>query len=102
MSRDVYRYVFEHEVPFEEVLATLDLAVTAVECLHGESRTRLDARFADDAAKRAVVIDASTDVGQALNQVFVGYARREIGESTFSVERTDRVPEASSVAGASG
>lgn len=102
MSRDVYSYVFEHDVPFEEVLATLDLAITAVECLHGESRTRLDARFADDVAKRAIVIDASTDVGQALNEVFVGYARRELGESAFSVERVDRVPDQAAPAGAPG
>lgn len=102
MSRDVYRYVFEHEVPFDELLATLDLAVTAVECLHGESRTRLDARFADDVAKRAVVIDASTAVGQALNEVFVGYARREFGEGAFHVERIDCIPGHAAPAGAPG
>lgn len=100
MSREVYRYVFGHRVPFAEVLATLDLALVAVESLHGESRSRLDARFADDATKRAIVIDASTPVGQALNQVFVGYARREFGEGAFRVGRVDRVPAAAQPAGA--
>lgn len=92
MSREVYRYVFGHEVSFAEVLATLDLALIAVESLHGESRSRLDARFINDPPSRAVVIDAATHVGQALNQVFVGYARREFGEGAFRVERVDRIP----------
>jgi hypothetical protein len=100
MPRDVYRYVFDEAVPFAEVLATVDLALIAVESLHGESRSRLDARFTDDPGKRAVVIDAATNVGQALNQVFVGYARREFGEGAFKVERVDRVPAAAQPAGA--
>lgn len=102
MPREVYRYIFNDSVPFAEVLATVDLALIAVESIHGESRSRLDARFSDDPARHAVVIDASTDAGQAFNQVFVGYARREFGEGAFRVERTDRVPEGSNVAGASG
>ncbi len=68
MSREVYRYVFGQEVPFAEVLATLDLSLIAIESLHGESRSRLDARFVNDPPSRAVVIDAATPVGQALNQ----------------------------------
>jgi UDP-N-acetylglucosamine:LPS N-acetylglucosamine transferase len=87
MPREVYRYAFNPDVPFDDVLATLDLALIAVESLHGESRSRLDARFTHDRAKRAVVIDASTNVGQALNQVFVGYAQREYGESSLVVTR---------------
>jgi hypothetical protein len=90
MSPEVYRYVFSQGVPFADVLSTLNLAIIAVESLHGESRSRLDARFTDDATKRAVVIDASTVVGQALNEVFVGYARREFGEDSFRVERINR------------
>lgn len=100
MPREVYRYVFGQEVSFADVLATLDLALLAVEALHGESRSRLDARFTDDSGQRAVVIDASTSVGQALNQVFVGYVTREFGEGAFKVERVDRVPAAAQPAGA--
>jgi len=92
MPREVYRYVFGQEAPFADVLATLDLALIAVESLHGESRSRLDARFINDPPSRAVVIDAATHVGQALNQVFVGYARREFGAGAFRVERVDRIP----------
>lgn len=102
MPRDVYRYLFEPEAIFEDVLATLDLALIAVESLHGESRSRLDAKFVSDAASRTVVIDASTPVGQALNDVFVGYVRREFGENTFRVERINRLPEPATPAGVSG
>ncbi len=102
MSREVYRYAFGQDVAFADVLATLDLSLIAVESLHGESRSRMDARFIDDEHKRAIVIDASTEVGRSLNQVFVGYVRREFGETAFRVERLDRVPERSTVAGASG
>ncbi len=87
MTCEVYRYVFNPQVPFDEVLATLDLALIAVESLHGEARARMDARFAGHPLAWTLVIDASTHVGQALNQLFVGYARREYGETAFSVSR---------------
>ncbi len=87
MTREVYRYVFNPQVPFTEVLATLDLALIAAESLHGESRARMDARFAGRPLTRTLVVDASTHVGQALNQIFVGYARREYGEAAFAVTR---------------
>lgn len=92
MSREVYRYVLCRPVPFPEVLSTLDLALIAVQSLHGAERTRLDARFASDTRRQTLVIDAATPVGQALNQVFLGFARREFGDHAFRVERVDRVP----------
>lgn len=87
MTREIYRYVFTPRAPFPEVLATLELALIAVESLHGEARARMDARFAGRPLTRTLVIDASTHVGQALNQVFVGYVRREFGEASFTVTR---------------
>lgn len=99
MPREVYRYAFEHGVPFAEALATLELALIAVESVHGESRARLDGRFASDPAERVLVIDASTPVGQALNQIFVGYARREFGESAFTVTRCAGEPQTLRTAG---
>lgn len=94
MPREVYRYAFGQDVPFAEAMATLELALIAVESMHGESRARLDGRFASDPAERVLVIDASTPVGQALNQIFVGYARREFGESAFTVTRRVGEPQA--------
>lgn len=92
MSSQVYRYVLCRPIPFPDVMATLDLALIAVQSLHGAERTRLDARFASDTHRQTLVIDAATPVGQALNQVFVGFVRREFGEDAFRVERVDRIP----------
>jgi hypothetical protein len=92
MTREVYRYVFNPQLSVAEVLATLDLALIAVESLHGEARARMDARFVGRPFTRTLVIDASTHVGQALNQVFVGYARREFGKGAFAVARCPARP----------
>ena len=92
MPRETYRYRFDETVSFADAVATLDLAMIAVQSLYGESRSRLDARFVSDEERRTIVIDGSTHVGQALNQVFVGYAGREFGKGAFRVERLDRTP----------
>lgn len=92
MPRHVYRYAFDEPVPFDDVLATVDLAVIAVQSLHGEERTRLDARFLSDPKRRTLAIDAVFPVGQALNQVFVGYARRQFGDRAFKVVRCTQDP----------
>lgn len=87
MAREIYRYVFNPLVPFPELIATLELALIAVESLHGDTRARMDVSFAGRPLTRTLVIDASTHVGQALNQIFVGYIRREFGETSFTVSR---------------
>jgi hypothetical protein len=87
MSSDVYRFVFTNAVPATEVETTLVLSLFAVEALHGESQTRLDAGHAFDAKLRSVVIDASTSVGKDLNRVFIGFVTREFGAGSFRVER---------------
>ena len=85
MSRRVYRYVFRGDVSFREAVAILDLALVAVEGIHGEARARMDARFARHPTARTLVVDASTAVGHTLNQVLVGYLRRGFGDTSFSV-----------------
>lgn len=102
MSSQAYRYVLCRPVPFPEVMSTFDLALIAVQSLHGDERTRLDARFASDAGRRTLAIDAGTAVGQALNQIFTGFARREFGDHAFRVERVDRLSAAAEPAGATG
>lgn len=101
MARDVYGYVFSRESDPREVREALALAIAAVESLHGEARIRLDARYVCSGDVRTVVVDASTPVGQVLNQLFVGYARRELGPGAFRVDRVDRCPEPEQVGGPS-
>lgn len=92
---DIYRYALCRPVPFPDVLETLDLALIAVQSLHGEERTRLDARFSSDPGRQMLAIDAGTPVGQALNQVFTGFALREFGKHAFRIDRLSSVAEQS-------
>ena len=89
MPQELYHYVFAHDVPIEEIEASLLLAVLATESLHGEAQTRLDAAHYLDAIKRACVIDAGTPVGRDLNRLFAGFLSREFGADVFVVERVD-------------
>lgn len=85
-------YTFDQDVDLEEVGGTLALAVMAAESLYGESTVKLDARYLLRPRKRQCEIDASTDVGKALNRVFIGYIRREFGDGRFKVRRMNRPP----------
>lgn len=93
MTSDVFRYRLADHVPPEEAEATLVLAVLAVEALHGEAQTRLDAGHAFDAKLRTVVIDATTAVGRDFNRLFLGFLSREFGPGSFRVERVPTPPE---------
>jgi hypothetical protein len=92
MTTDLYRYQFAEDVLIEEVEATIVLSLFAVESLHGEAQTRLDAQHHFDAQRRACIIDASTVVGRDFNRLFVGFLRREFGEDSFRVERLREQP----------
>jgi len=87
MNNDTVRYTFSRSVSMREVEETLLLAVLAVESLFGESTVRLDASFSIDSARRACVIDASTDVGRAICRVFTGFVSREFGSDAFEIRR---------------
>jgi hypothetical protein len=89
MSQELYRYSFVPDVPFEDVEASLLLAVLAAECLHGESQVRLDAGHYFDPEHSTCVIDATTPVGRDFNRLFVGFIAREFGEDSFQVQRVD-------------
>lgn len=91
MAKTVYRYVFSEHVKAQEVEATLVLAELAVEALHGAARMKLDARHFFDEARRACAIDASNEIGEQLNRVFVHYLALEFGEGAVTVERVAQV-----------
>jgi hypothetical protein len=89
MNRERYRYDFDARLPFQDVEESLLLAVLATECLHGRTQVRLDASFCLDPAKRTCVVDAATDVGQAIARIFTVFLIREFGEEDFKVERIE-------------
>ncbi len=87
MTDPIYRYHFENVIPAEEVEATFVLSIFAIEALHGEAQTRLDAGHAFDGKKRVMVIAADTAVGRDLNRIFLKLITREFGPGSFRVER---------------
>jgi hypothetical protein len=93
MTHQLYRYTFVPDTPLQEVEASLLLSLLAVEALHGESQTLLDAIHTFDRASRSYSIDAGTVVGRDLNRFFVNFLRREFGETAFQIERVTEVPQ---------
>lgn len=89
MSKELYRYTFTAIVPWEDIEASLVLAVMATESLHGESQVSLDLAHFFDKEGRACVIDAGTAVGRDFSRLFVGFLRREFGDDSFRVDRVD-------------
>jgi hypothetical protein len=89
MPAEIHRYSFGSAIDFEDVEASLLLAIFAAESLYGESQVRLDAAHAVDADQRVCVIDASTQVGRDINRLFTGFVLREFGPDSFRVQRVD-------------
>ena len=87
MSREVYRYRFAKDTPLDEVEESLLLAIVAAECLHGESRVRLEVSYSFSRRKRACVVDASTPAGRDVNSIFAGFLTRQFGDEALEVER---------------
>lgn len=88
MADDVRRYRFDSTLPFEEIEASLVLAIFAAESLHGAEQVRLDAAHAIDHQHHSCVIDGSTQVGRDINRLFTGFVLREFGPDAFCIERT--------------
>jgi hypothetical protein len=88
MDPIVYSYQFSDFVTNEDIESTLILAVMGIESLYGESLFRLDAVHELDKETRQCTIDATTDVGRALNRLFAGYLMREFPRDAFEVRRS--------------
>ena len=91
MFEQAYRYRFAERVGLRDAGDTLLLAVLAVEGLFGAARVRMDFAFATDEAIRVIVVDASTDVGQAVSSIFTAFLSREFGPDAFCVKRVEGV-----------
>lgn len=83
----VYRFTFDPQVPLTEAEMSLHLAIIAVEGIYGQAQVRLDARYRLDAPNAAIVVDATTPVGEALVRVFTTLITKEFGEDAFCVCR---------------
>lgn len=92
MNEDAYRYRFDEGVDLHQAEETLLLSILATEGLYGEARGRMDAGYAVDQSIRVIVVDASTDVGQAVNSIFTAFLLREFGGRAFHVRPVEMLP----------
>jgi len=90
MSREVFAYTFPAAVALTSVESTMDLAVLAVESLHGDAQVRLDIRHLLDRAQRKCLVDATSQAGRDLNRIFAGFLMEELGADGFDVERVEK------------
>lgn len=81
------RLTFATDVPMTDVEGTLELARIATEAVHGEGRVEFAAACSLDPDHRDVRIDTTCAVGRTLALIFLGYARREFGRESVTVER---------------
>lgn len=86
---EAYRYKFRQDVDLHEAESTLLLSILAAEGLFGAARVRMDAGYAVDGSIRAIVVDASTDVGQAVCSILTAFLQREFGGSAFGVRAVE-------------
>lgn len=87
MTACVFRFSFSSDVPLDEAEMTLQLATFAAEGLFGMARVRIDFGYHVDAARRAILVDGTKEVGATVVQVFAGLLLREFGDDGFRVER---------------
>jgi hypothetical protein len=87
VNKPGYRFAFNPEVSMQDVEDFLLLAVLAAEGLHGQARVRADVAYGIDEAKRACAIDGSTQVGQDVAAIFIGFVQCVFGPGAFRVER---------------
>jgi len=88
----VFRFGFQEDVSLVDAELSLHLAIFAVEGLFGVARVRLDVGYHVDEPRRVIVVDASSEVGEALVRVFANLLLREFGNDSFRVERVDSNP----------
>ncbi len=92
MGNPAYRYRFAEAVNLTDALDTLLLAALAAEGVFGESRVRMDFSYATDPSIRAIIVDASTPVGQVVSSIFGTFILREFGPDGFDVRRVEGLP----------
>jgi len=82
-----YRYRFEAGIDLHAAEETLLLSILATEGLYGQARVRMDAAYSVDTAIRAIIVDAGTDVGQAVNCIFTAFLLEEFDSSAVHIRR---------------
>ncbi|OGW80874.1 MAG: hypothetical protein A3C47_05950 [Omnitrophica bacterium RIFCSPHIGHO2_02_FULL_51_18] len=85
---DVCKFKFQEKVGKKTIEKQIARAIETAEYTFGPAKVRLHAGYlaTDDKA----VIDASSEVGEYIAQIFIGLMTRKLGEDKFTVERIRR------------
>ncbi len=85
---DVCRFKFHEKIGKRNIEKQLARAIETAEYAFGQAKVRLHAAYL--ATNDKAVIDASSEVGEYIAQIFIGLMTRKIGEDKFTVERIRR------------
>jgi len=85
---DVCRFKFHEKIGKRNIEKQLARAIETAEYAFGQAKVRLHAAYL--ATNDKAVIDASSEVGEYIAQIFIGLMTRKIGEDKFTVERIGR------------
>ncbi len=85
---DVCRFKFHEKIGKRNIEKQIARAIETAEYAFGQAKVRLHAAYL--ATNDKAVIDASSEVGEYIAQIFIGLMTRKIGEDKFSVERIRR------------
>jgi len=85
MQPAVYQFEFDGPVSMNDIEATLHLAILGAEALYGESSVRMDGAYSVNEQRRICVVDARSEVGRTICQLFTGYLAKELDSSAFRV-----------------
>lgn len=102
MSKTVYRFQFEEDVPLEEAETSLVLAIIAAEALHGQPAVRLSLRYLFSEEKRACAVTADNEVARQVVMIFIQFLLRQFDDDAFQVTQPLSEPPASPAAEADG
>ncbi|MBP6920112.1 MAG: hypothetical protein KBC23_03885 [Candidatus Omnitrophica bacterium] len=85
---DVCKFKFHEKIGKRNIEKQIARAIETAEYAFGQAKVRLHAAYL--ATNDKVVIDASSEVGEYIAQIFIGLMTRKIGENKFTVERIRR------------
>ncbi|QAT17851.1 hypothetical protein BU251_08995 [Candidatus Velamenicoccus archaeovorus] len=85
---DVCRFKFHEKIGKRNIEKQIARAIETAEYAFGQAKVRLHAAYL--ATNDKAVIDASSEVGEYIAQIFIGLMTRKVGEDKFSVERIRR------------
>lgn len=93
MQRLIFDYQFDPSVDMTSVRDTLRLALLATQSVFGHRRVLLEADFDLSSDCHTLWVNASTEVGRHVHQVFLGYVTSEFGPEAFRLARRDQARE---------